>query len=384
MIEIIEKSKCCGCHACYNACPKNAITMQEDTKGFLVPVVDKNKCIDCKICEKVCPILNTKENNNKPIAYACYNKNETVRLDSSSGGIFTLIATYVIKNGGIVFGASFNNDNLVEHIEIDKVEDLYKLRGSKYVQSKIGDTYKKAKEYLENGRLVLFTGTPCQVEGLYSFLRKEYQNLYTQDIICHGVPSPKVWKEYLKYRLGKEDIGKIDINFRNKDNGWARFNLVLTNKEYKYKKYHSTDLYMRAFLKNISLRESCYNCSFKKENRVSDITLADFWGINSILPNFNDDKGVSLVMVNSNKGNNVFEEIKENILYEKVDFKKAISMNPSMTQSVKSNSNRESFFNGLGKYEFEELVNKYVKKNSIILRGVNFAKRMVKKIIGIK
>ena len=186
MIKIEEKDRCCGCYACYNACPVNAISMVEDEKGFKYPKVDEKKCINCGLCEKVCPILNkTEKNNNDVKAFAMYNKNEEERMKSSSGGVFSLIAKAILSEDGVVFGASFNEENEVVHIEVNSVDDLDKIRRSKYVQSKIGDTYKRAKKYLESGKKVLFTGTPCQINGLYSFLQKDYENLYTQDIICH-------------------------------------------------------------------------------------------------------------------------------------------------------------------------------------------------------
>lgn len=192
MIKIEDKSKCSGCHACYSICEKKAIIMKEDKKGFKYPSVNKEKCTNCNLCEKVCPILNNQTISNEPIAYACYNKNEKVRLESSSGGIFSLISAEILKKDGVVFGASFNNEFMIEHTCIESIEELYKFRGSKYVQSIIGDTYKKAKEFLKHGKYVLFTGTPCQIEGLLKYLGKDYDNLYTQDIICHGVPSPNV------------------------------------------------------------------------------------------------------------------------------------------------------------------------------------------------
>ena len=201
MINIKDKSKCCGCSGCMNICPKNAIIMKEDKNGFKYPIVDKEKCINCGLCEKVCPILNNKKEQQKEIkAYACYNKNIEERLKSSSGGIFILLAKEILKRNGIVFGAAFDENFNVKHISIDNEKDIEKLMGSKYVQSNMGKVYKEVKEFLENGKYILFSGTPCQIEGLKKFLKKDYDKLYTQDIICHGVPSPKIWQMYLEYQ----------------------------------------------------------------------------------------------------------------------------------------------------------------------------------------
>lgn len=384
MINIEDKTKCCGCHACFNICPKNAITMEEDEKGFKYPIINKEKCVDCGLCEKVCPIINKKEKQASQKAYACYNKDEKVRLESSSGGVFSLIANYILENNGVVFGAAFDNEFKVKHILVDKKEDLYKLRTSKYVQSSINDTYRKAKEYLEKNVKVLFTGTPCQVNGLLTFLGKEYENLYTQDIICHGVPSPKVWEKYLKYRKKKDENEKIeDVNFRKKDNGWGKyeFSIKYSNKEVAID--HNKDIYMNAFLRDVSLRDSCYKCSFKDKIRKTDITLADFWGINNIKPEMNDDKGTSLIFVNSNKGNELLEKIKNNLVIDEVNFEESIQYNKSMYISSSQNKSRDKFFENLDKLEFDELVKKYapVKKVSLARRILRKCKRIAKKVL---
>ncbi len=374
-----DKSKCCGCHACYNICPKDAITMHQDERGFKYPIIDKEKCIECGLCRKVCPVLNSEKNENKPTAYAAYNKDENVRKESSSGGIFTLLAEEILDRNGIVFGASFDEQFNVYHTHIENKNELAKFRGSKYVQSSIGDTYKKAKEFLENDRHVLFTGTPCQIEGLKSFLRKEYDRLYTQDIICHGVPSPKVWVKYKEYRKKIDREIPQEISFRNKDNGWKEYNVNFVYKDSEYKNNHNKDLYIKAFLQDIALRDSCYSCSFKKKNRVSDITLADFWGIENIIPEMDDNKGTSLVIVNSNKGRELFEKIKDKITYKEVNFEEAIRYNPSMTKSVEINKNRDKFFDNLDSIEFDKLVKKYANKNNMLSRALRKIKRIIKK-----
>ena len=199
MIKIARKEDCTGCHSCYNVCPKKCIDMKFDEEGFLYPSIDSSKCVECGLCEKVCPIIHTIEIENEPIAVGCYNKDEKIRMDSSSGGIFTLLSELVIQYGGVVFGAEFDENYNVRHSYVDNIEDLYKFRGSKYVQSTIGNSYYNAKQFLEQGRQVLFSGTPCQITGLKRYLQKDYDNLICQDIVCHGVPSTNVWEHYKKF-----------------------------------------------------------------------------------------------------------------------------------------------------------------------------------------
>lgn len=384
MIEIIEKKHCCGCHACFNICSKNAISMVEDEKGFKYPKVDKEKCIDCGLCEKVCPILNNKKIENKPRSYACINKDEEIRMQSTSGGIFTLLATAIINKGGVVFGACFDEEFGVHHTYCESIEDLGKYRGSKYIQSDIGLSYKKAKEFLDQGRKVLFTGTPCQIEALRSFLGKEYDNLYLQDIICHGVPSPLVWDKYKLYREEKANSKMKKMSFRSKKNTtWSSYNINMDfDNDTSYTMNHNNDVYMKAFLKHLSLRESCTDCKFKKNNRISDITLADFWGIQNIKPEMDDGKGTSLVIVNSKKGQELLDMIQDSMICEEVEFEKAISGNPSFNTTSKANSNADKFYEKLENGEdFERVVNKCIPKTSLITRIKRKFRGIIKKVI---
>lgn len=381
MIKIEDKSKCCGCTACASKCPKDAIEMIEDENGFKYPVINEEKCVNCGLCEKVCPILTNKKISNKPKAYACINKDEEIRKDSSSGGVFSLLAEYVLENNGVVFGAAFDEEFKLKHICIDSKEDLFKLRTSKYLQSYIGDTYKEAQRFLESGKIVLFTGTPCQIEGLKSFLVKDYDNLYTQDIICHGVPSPKVWNKYKEHRRKIDNDMPKEINFRNKDNGWHKFNLKFTYNNKSYSKNQNEDIYMRCFLSNLCLRDSCYNCSFKKYNRLSDITLADYWGVEHIHPEIDDNKGISLVIINSSKGDKLFEAIKNKCNIKETDIDQAIKYNQSFICSVRNNKNRNNFFEELDTNEFDKLIKKYVKQPNIIKKVLRKVKIIAKKVL---
>lgn len=381
MIKIEDKSKCCGCYGCYNICPKDAIEMKSDEKGFKYPVVNKEKCVNCHLCEKVCPILNKVKSENKPVSYAAYNKNDEVRFRSSSGGIFSLLAEYVLDNNGVVYGAAFNSDWQVEHIRVDNKTDLEKLRTSKYVQSSIKDTYKLAKQDLNNGLKVLFTGTPCQINGLLEYLKKEYSNLYTQDIICHGVPSPKVWNKYLEYRRQLDYDSPKQINFRHKGKGWNSYSLLLKYNNGEYKVNHYKDLFMQAFLRDACLRDSCYECSFKDTYRKTDITLADFWGVKNVVPEFDDDKGISLVIVNTEKGRELFNYIKSKIVWKETDFEESIKYNSAMYCSAIKPKGRDKFFENLENMTFDKLVDKYTdkpKKVSIFRKFIRKIKKIIK------
>ena len=238
MIQITDKYNCCGCAACVQACPKQCISFEEDEQGFRYPAVDTSLCIDCHLCEKVCPVINQDEPR-KPIAtYAAINPDEDIRLKSSSGGIFSMIAQHVIDDGGVVFGAQFDSNFEVEHAYTDATEGIAAFRGSKYLQSRIGNTYSEVRTFLQQGRKVLFTGTPCQIAGLRKFLGKQSDNpnLLTADVVCHGAPSPKVWRSYLDNTFSANKAGKNTANlsqnaradlsaiaFRDKSTGWKKF-----------------------------------------------------------------------------------------------------------------------------------------------------------------
>jgi len=358
MIEIKDKTNCSGCYACYNICPKSCITMKSDTEGFWYPEVDKNKCVNCDLCENVCPILHDRIIDNAPKAYACYNKDEVTRLKSSSGGIFSLIAKYVLKQKGVVFGASFDENFQLVHTYTESEDEIYKFRGSKYVQSKIGHSYSLAKKYLEDDRIVLFTGTPCQIDGLKSFLKKDYEDLITQDIVCHGVPSPKVWEKY------KSEVAKghkiINVSFRDKSKGWSNGSLKIDFDDgTSFSQLGSDNIYIRGFIKNLYLRPSCFDCHSKSIHRNSDITLADFWGIQNIAPELNDEKGISLILINSVIGQKILDDIKSKVVYKEVGIEDSFRYNPCAYQSTIINPKRDTFLRELDNISFIQLLKKF-------------------------
>lgn len=375
MIHISDEHNCCGCSACVQVCPLQCIDFTEDNKGFRYPTVNKEKCINCGLCEKVCPVLNEGKPH-KPIkTFAVINPDLEVRLDSSSGGFFSLLAEYVINKGGVAFGACFDKEWNVVHDYIDTVEDLYKLRGSKYVQSHNIDSYIITKKFLQEGRLVLFSGTSCQISGLKLFLRKEYNNLLTVDVVCHGVPSPLVWRDY-KEKITKRPKGVAGkntvlsslketpvitgISFRDKRLGWKKYGFVAygvsaakadknsvlslkhSNEEVLIDEMHHDNLYMKMFLNNLCLRPSCYKCHSKKGKCGSDFTIADFWGIGEFNTKFDDDKGVSAVLVNNAKALDIMNNLKAEICES--EYKQVYKRNHCIEKSVKESKYTRLFW----------------------------------------
>ena len=341
MIKISEKRNCCGCMACVQKCPQHCISMEIDDEGFNYPKVDLDSCINCGLCEKVCPIINVDKVREPLSCYAAHGKNEDIVKNSSSAGVFYLLAEYIINCGGVVFGAKFNSLWDVEHAWADNMDGVQSFMGSKYVQSYIGDSYKNAEFFLKSGRKVLFTGTPCQVAGLRRFLRRSYDNLFCVDVVCHGVPSPGIWREYLKSLLnpivGKRILSNSlfsplccnysnlikEISFRDNRLGWKKYGFSISvypqqvSKKYKeicsYKpllfQKHYHNLYMKAFLNNFLLRPSCYNCPARKGKSGSDILLGDYWGIARYYPDFYNSKGVSMILTYTVKGANLLDKI---------------------------------------------------------------------------
>lgn len=361
--------KCCGCTACYAVCPKNAITMQADSEGFKYPVIDKDKCIDCGLCCKVCPLdIKLEKTEDKQMAVACTAKDENFTKQSSSGGVFAILANTFIEKQAVIYGAAFDGDWNVKHIRVNQKEDLKKLYTSKYVQSEMTDNFKTVKVDLNSGKEVLFAGTPCQVAGLKCYLGKDYNNLTTVDFICHGVPSPLVWKCYINEKAASLKSKITDISFRDKKDGWKNYYFMVrtSNGNINYEKA-GDNIYMNGFLKDLYLRPSCYDCKFKTLKRASDITLADFWGIDKVLPEMYDERGVSLCWTSSKKGSDVLAEALEQTVYQKVDLQEAVMHNSAALKSVNVHKNREKFFKAFAEShdDVTKLIEKYYDTRSL-------------------
>lgn len=376
--------KCSGCTACFAICPKDAITMQADSEGFKYPVIDKNKCIDCGLCCKVCPLENMYGNFVKDkTSFACSAKDENFTKQSSSGGVFAILANMYIKEQAVIYGAAFDYNWNVCHIRADKKDELKRLYTSKYVQSDMGNTFRQVKGDLDNGKKVLFAGTPCQVAGLKSYLQKDYLNLLAVDFICHGVPSPLVWQRYID-KLEQDLKSKItEISFRDKKDGWKSFNfkLMTANGDVFYEK-HGDNTYMKGFLKDLYLRPSCYDCKFKTLQRASDITLADFWGIEKIISDMNIDEGVSLCWSSSEKGKQVLADVLNRTDYYEVKLREAIKHNSSAIKSVEMHKNRDKFFEEVNNSDADiiSLIEKYYDNRSLRKRLLSKLRTKIKSL----
>lgn len=361
MLQILENQEACvGCGACVSACSKKCIEMKVNQEGFFYPMVRTSMCVGCEKCKSVCPVLNiSKTENIDTRAFAAYCYNEMIRYSSTSGGIFTLLCTWIIAHGGVVYGAAYDEHFKVIHIPCDSIEQVRKLQQAKYSQSDLGECFKQIKEKLDQKQYVLFSGTPCQVNALKSFLGKETPYLYLVDLICHGVPSPKVWNQYVAYRSEKDNGGKypITINMRSKETGWPTYSVSFEYKTgYKYLQKNNLDPYMRVFVKNLCLRKSCYECKFKGIERVSDLTLGDYWGIWSQMPEFNDGGGASVLLVHTQKGIALWNDVKDECNYRELSPKLSVAENPSAENVAVLPKQREEFMKKYETEDFQELV----------------------------
>lgn len=401
MIIIADKKTCCGCSACINACSKNAITMLPDAEGFLYPQVDKNLCVNCDLCEKICPILNTTPEikNEEQKGYLLQIKDNSIREESTSGGSFTAIASWIIERQGVVFGAAFDyTDYKVKHCSVETLDELSKFRNSKYVQSDIRNTYLEVKKFLQQGKIVAYSGAPCQIEGLLHYLRKSYDKLVLIDFVCYGIPSPGIFADYLKYK--QQEIGGNfkKILFREKRLCYNYTSFSIYNEDPK-KDYHNgveRDKFMRSFFSNMNIRPSCYDCKFKKRYRVSDFTIWDCYAVRKFSKNF-DDKGTNRVLIHTEKGHQILNDIRNHVQieeYKDVDY--FIKDEIAMVKSVPYEKRRDQFFLDYQTMKFEIFINKWfpdtimVRLNSFIrhmffrLGIYNSAKTVVKAILGKK
>lgn len=357
MISIEIKELCCGCSACASICPKHCISMQEDGEGFLYPIVNESQCVDCGECERVCHELHPYGERSPIKVLAAVNTDEDVRMRSSSGGVFYSLAERAISKGGVVFGARFDENWQVVIDYAETLEGVKAFMGSKYVQARIETAYTDTKRFLQEGRKVLFSGTPCQIAGLHHFLKKGYDNLTTVDVICHGVSSPKVWKKYICERFGTP-AAITSINFRDKSYGWSNFTLKI---QYFYgdktisqcNRIHE-DPFMKAFLQNMILRPSCHNCQSKNGRSHSDITIADFWGIENVFPDMNDEKGTSVVVIHTEKGRRCIEGL--GIKTKETSSIILEQYNPSYMRSAPRHPKRDTFFARIDKEKLTKVI----------------------------
>lgn len=338
MISITDKSRCCGCSACFAACPKDAITMKQDPLGFRYPETDHAKCVDCGICEKVCA-FGQKGNGTLPEAYAVRHKDFSVVRESTSGAVFTALSDKILENGGTVYGAAYDADFHVIHKRVEDKAGRDGLRKSKYVQSDMGDVFRQVRADLKDGRQVLFSGTPCQTAGLKSYIGPTLcGSLYLVDIVCHGVPSPKVWESYLEWMQEKEGDRLLGVNFRDKAYGWRS---CVETFEFKGKKVASKS-YAYMYYKHLALRESCSVCPYADVSRPSDITLADYWRKDKTCPEFaSDNMGCSLVLCHTAKGREFLQSVSSSLMMVKTDLDRCIQ--PNMVRPSALHPQRKRF-----------------------------------------
>ena len=389
----IPVQNCSSCAACANVCSRNAISMRLDDEGFYRPVIDSEKCVGCGMCERVCPWSKMVDNPNvsaeQPKTVAAYVKDSSVRLQSSSGGIFTVLAEQILDDGGVVVGVAQVASTRFGHIVVHNKADLTKLRGSKYVQADVGLIYKEVRSLLKAGRKVLFSGTPCQVAGLYAVLGNAATtaDLFTVDIVCHGTPSVKVFEKYVREMEKTENSALDNINFRDKKEGWSGYALLHRFESGKsVSVHHNRSEYMHLFLSRICQNVSCEDCHYRKLPRIADITLGDYWGISKYHPEMNDNKGTSVVLLNTTPGSMLFESVADKVVQCDSKVENAIAGNPCIVRSSKPHLKRAEFFANLDKYSLDQLIKAYcpfpspLKRVYIRARGV--LGRIKRKIVG--
>lgn len=387
-MQLIEKDKCCGCAACYSSCVHKAITMQLDDEGFEYPVINPDTCKDCGMCQTVCPVLQydkrkdvRKSNNDVQVGFAARNSNYNQRLISSSGSIFPPIAECILEQGGIVVGVAYDNEWNAVHKIIDKKEDIPLIQGSKYLQCKAdNETFTVIRKELQNGRKVLYSAMACQVEALKSFLRKEYENLYTIDLICMGIPSYVVWQKYLKAFFSGETIKYV--NFKEKSIGWDSFCFRVDTDKRTFKERGMQNLYLRSMFLSWNMRPSCFICPFKNVERISDFTLADAWGVSMSTPQIDDNKGLSSVIIHSSKGLLLWKNLKERIQSVDVSVDDIAKGNSNLIKNKSQSGDRELFYTMLSKYPHDAFV-KLCKEKQLSMGNhmINICKIILRKLI---
>ncbi len=383
-VNVIRKRECTGCHACYNACLGNCIHMERDEEGFLYPIVDSTNCTNCDLCVRVCPMVKkSKETMNveEPKVYAAWSLNDEIRINSTSGGVFSELALHILKNGGYICGVRYGRNHHIEHCIINTIGGLETIRQSKYAQSDKGYIYREIKQLLLCGQKVLFCGTPCECAGLRNYLQKDYDNLIIVDFICRGANSPRVYERFLEYLENKYESKCVKVWFKNKTYGWNRFStkIEFANGDC-YLEDRDHDPYILGYIKcNLYMRPSCAKCRFRMVQRFSDITLADFWGIRLSDPSLDTEKGTSMVLINSSKGADLFGNIEPNIFHEEKSLKDVLIGNPCLLSSPRMNKKKGYFFKNLETESFDILMEKCLREQPNILGTL---KRIAKKVAG--
>lgn len=361
MISIEDKKKCCGCSACANTCPKHCIEMVEDSEGFLYPSVNAEVCVNCGMCEKVCPELNPILEEKKEQSAALFQNNDPVVLkESTSGGFFTALGTWVIEQGGVVFGAAYGGNFAIQHRYVESVDDLKLFRNSKYTQSEIGKSFRQAKDFLSKGRWVCFSGTPCQLEGLHRYLKKDYEKLIKVDIVCHACPSPLVFRKFLQYQSNRLAINPTNVKFRDKVYGYKYSVMsIYSGNKLCYKEGIDTDVMLRAFFNNLSPRPSCFACPSKKRYRITDFTMWDCFDVERFSKLLDNDKGVTRIVMHSDKAKNIWDAVKEHGSFVEISADEAVFGVKEMVTPVSENPRRKEFFADLNSLPAEVVFQKW-------------------------
>ena len=374
-LDIVPKDSCCGCSACYNICPQQCISMQPDERGFLYPSIDYQSCINCGLCKITCPLIHRSDPLHFDRSfYGCYNTSESIRLRSASGGLFSALAENTLSSGGYVAGAVFSSGyKKVLHVVSCNGLLISSMQGSKYLQSDLNQAYQSIRGYLSDGRKVLFSGTPCQVAGLKSYLGHDYSGLISVDFVCHGVPSPGVWDIYLSYLEDQFGSKAIDVTFRDKTESWrsSSFQVKFENGEV-FREQNSKNAYMRGFINNLFLRPSCTKCQFKSFSSGADITLGDFWGSSELKPPYLDDKGISIVSINTAKGKELFSDIRPHLCdVREVDEKSGYVFNQSYRVSAIQNPESSLFYARLASESFPDIVDEILSRQLMARKDNN-------------
>lgn len=378
-MKILDNEKnCTGCMACYNICPHHAIGMVKNEEGFLYPNINNDLCVNCGLCKKTCPVVSgVKISDRKKEIFAFQSSNKDLLKKSSSGAFFSIASNEILKSNGFIFGAAFDSKLKLSHICVNTKDTLDKLRGSKYLQSEIGNSFFEAKKLLDNGVKVLYTGTSCQIAGLKNFLHKEYENLITIDLVCHGVPSPLVFEKYINWIEKKSNATCTDFSFRKKKWSWHVFNVnadlhckhagTLSTKNY-IGTWHR-DPYMRGFLRELYLRPCCHTCKYASTLKPADITVGDFWGYKKHKKLKDNDTGISMVMINTEKGNRFFSEVDKGAYNSvTVDLEEAVNGNPALRAPFPPSPVRDMFWKDLFIYDFDIIIEKYLYAEKVPLK----------------